>query len=248
MYKEITLNPLFLSLEEETEKKQEYQKIISRLFPDLSDITQTEFKKLKSDLSNDKNVNKLKKVALKSMCDQVEYIYLHYCVNGYDFEDMLLEIYILVQEKFYQYLNADFVSEFKFFFDRLAFREVMAKLNKNCKHNIDLYKADRKLLKKDLNIDKVVADERNFNEYSLIRNEFVKDIQEYVNQLSPKSKKLVTLYYGLNDSPAFVMQDIAKIYGITRSMVQKHISNALIELEKIKDMDSIKDYKDGFEL
>jgi len=247
IYKEITLKPLFLSIEEENDKKQEYEKIISKMFPSLVDITQAEFKLLKSKVSDEQNYEKLKQVALKSMCDQVEYIYLHYCVNGYDFEDMLLDVYMVVQEKFYQYLNAEFVSEFKFFFDRLSFREVMAKLNRNAKNNIDLHRADRKLLKTDLNIDKVIVDERNINEYNLIYKDFVNDIKKYLNQLSPRYQKLLTMYYGLNNRPALKMNEIAEVYGVTRSLVQKHISTALIELEKMKDKEYIKDYKDGFE-
>jgi len=244
---DIMLKPLYLSEEEEEIKKFEYKKIISKYFPNMHKLTQKEFKQLLSNIDKTENLMILKNFAFKCMSEQVEYIYLHYCVKGYDFEDMLLDMYILIEEKLYQYLNAEFVSGFKFFIDRFTFREVMAKLNKNSKKNIDIFQYNNDQLCEDINIDEIIASQANIQEVDLLKKDFGRDIEKYINKLNPRYQELLTLYFGLKNTPTLKMHEIAEKFNITKSMVQRHISNALIKLEKLKNEEYLKDYKDGFE-
>ena len=191
----ISLQPLYLTIEEEEERKDLYQKIVKSHFPSLREIDYKEYGELQKSLPNKDSEKILKDVALSIACNQLIYIFLHYNIKKIEFEDYLQDMYVLVEDKFQTYSNAKFLSEFKFFFENLTFRYVMSKCNKASRHNLDIYKSLMGKLDYNSDMDNISSNKYNTMEYNWLYSEFVEKVNKCLNTLSAKKKQLLIKYY-----------------------------------------------------
>ena len=93
---QLALKPLFLTTQEAKGHEQVYNAIIEKNYPNLKNVNQEEFKKIKSRL-NEKNAQKeLKNVILKIAFDEIINLNLNYDIAGYDFEDQMQDVVLFI--------------------------------------------------------------------------------------------------------------------------------------------------------
>lgn len=74
-----------------------------------------------------------------------------------------------------------------------------------------------------------------------VKKERVKEkIQEALEGLDEKEKKIITLYYGLEDDVPRTLEEIGKIIGVSRERVRQLKERALLKLRKKLDKDLVK--------
>ena len=241
--KKPNLKPLYLSCEEAEIRKQEYNSIIEKNYPNLKNVNQPKFKAIRDNIK-DKNAQKeFKNVVLKFAFDEVVNTYLNYDIKGCEFEDSLQDVYLMVESRFNQFLNIEYLSMLKFFVQRTTHRSVKAKISRMARKNLDiLYSLDDKL-SKDANMDNIPLNNIEDAEFKQLYEEFRDIVEKCMDNLSPRYKKVVSLYYGLNGHEQLSISEIAEKYGLTNSMIHKHIKDAKTEFKKYFKIENLKNNK-----
>jgi RNA polymerase primary sigma factor len=74
------------------------------------------------------------------------------------------------------------------------------------------------------------------------RNLLKKRLEEISTELTPREKKILAMRFGLEDGVTHTLEEVGKIFGVTRERIRQIQAKALEKIRKLKDLKKIKDY------
>lgn len=74
------------------------------------------------------------------------------------------------------------------------------------------------------------------------RNLLKKRLEEISTELTPREKKILAMRFGLEDGVTHTLEEVGKIFEVTRERIRQIQAKALEKIRKLKDLKKIKDY------
>jgi len=69
-----------------------------------------------------------------------------------------------------------------------------------------------------------------------------KYIKEIVDELAPREQKILDIRFGLTDGVAHTLEEVGKVFGVTRERIRQIEARALERIRELKGIEKVKDY------
>lgn len=212
---------IYLSDEEIKNKSKELIKIANEMYPDLENISSSEYIELKEAyLKGDKTAQeRLEMYSLKLAIHELVYIYTHRECLDYDFCDAINDSYLKVVKSLKANVNAENLSVFNIFVSKNIMNEYVKKFTSRAIKNLDIANANKEQ-------DRVsfmdLLDEEDISttiHEKFEQEEIKKTLKKTYGFLKAKELKIVKMFYGIDEKFRLSLNQIGEKYGVTGSNV-----------------------------
>lgn len=94
----------------------------------------------------------------------------------------------------------------------------------------------------DINIKDFIPDAGPSTESVAFKSALKADIEKCLASLTPKEQEVIRLRYGLNNQPPMTLEDVGKIYGVTRERIRQIENKGIRKLKHVSRSKFLKDY------
>jgi RNA polymerase primary sigma factor len=88
----------------------------------------------------------------------------------------------------------------------------------------------------------IIEDKSSSVSQNIEKEALKRDIVELLNNLKDREQKVISMRFGLNDNEKQTLEEIGKIYGVTKECIRQTEARALNKLKNISE--SVKLYDD----
>jgi len=74
------------------------------------------------------------------------------------------------------------------------------------------------------------------------RNLLKKRLEEISTELTPREKKILAMRFGLEDGVTHTLEEVGKVFGVTRERIRQIQAKALEKIRKLEGLKKLKDY------
>jgi len=96
---------------------------------------------------------------------------------------------------------------------------------------------------KDSVLAEFIEDKKSISPFTLSAQNLLKErLKEVSKDLTPREKKILAMRFGLGDGITHTLEEVGKIFGVTRERIRQIQAKALEKIRKLDDLKKLKDY------
>ena len=96
---------------------------------------------------------------------------------------------------------------------------------------------------KDSVLAEFIEDKKSISPFTASAQNLLKErLKEISRDLTPREKKILAMRFGLGDGITHTLEEVGKIFGVTRERIRQIQAKALEKIRKLDDLKKLKDY------